>query len=74
MSIESWGKNGVLAYFGLRIGYVGHIYYDMDFKFVLPVIYSHIKGKTQLEVNWFQIDHFDLQKPYKWPYLKAPFC
>ena len=26
MPIQSWGKSGILAYFGLRIGYFGHIY------------------------------------------------
>ena len=26
MPIESWGKSGVLAYFWLKIGYVGHIF------------------------------------------------
>ena len=49
--IQSWGKSGVLAYFGLKIGYFGHIYWDMDFKFVLPIIYINIEGQTQLEVN-----------------------
>ena len=39
------GKGGVLAYFG-------HIFWDMGFKFVLPIIYTNIKGKTQLKVNW----------------------
>ena len=37
----------------------------MDFKFVLPIIYINIKGKTQLEVNWTQIDHFGPQKNIK---------
>ena len=37
----------------------------MDFKFVLPIIYINIKGKTQLEVNWTQIDHFGPQKTIK---------
>ena len=37
-------KAGVLAYFGLRIGYFGHIYRDMDFKFVLTIIYINIKS------------------------------
>ena len=63
MPIESWGKSGVLAYFWLKIGYFGHIFWDMDFKFVLPIIYINIKGKIQLEVNWTQIDHFGPKKP-----------
>ena len=44
MPIQSWGKSGVLAYFGLQIGYFGHIFWDMDFKFDLPIIYINIKG------------------------------
>ena len=58
MPIDCWGKSGVLAYFWLKIGYFGYFFWDMDFKFVLPIIY--IKGKPQLEVNWTQIDHFIL--------------
>ena len=41
--------------FFAKIGYFGHIFCDMDFKFVLPII--NIKGKTQLEVNWTEIEH-----------------
>ena len=37
----------------------------MDFKFVLHIIYINIKGKTQLEVIWTQIDLFGLQKSIK---------
>ena len=63
--IQSWGKRVVLAYFGLEIGYFDYILWDMDFKIVLPIIYINIKGKTQLEVYWTQIDHFGFQKPIK---------
>ena len=61
MPIQSWGKSGVLAYSGLKIGYFGHFFRDMDFKFVLPVFHINTKGQTQLEVNWTQIDHIGLQ-------------
>ena len=44
MLIQSWGKSGVLAYFWLKICYFGHIFWDMDFKFVKPIIYINIKG------------------------------
>ena len=60
MPIESWGKSGILAYFWLKIGYFGHIFWYMDFKFVLPVIHINIKGQTQLEYNWTQIANFIL--------------
>ena len=60
MPIENWGKSGVLACFLLKIGYFGHIFWDMDFKFVLLTIHINIKEETQLEVNWIQIDHFIL--------------
>ena len=49
MPIKSWGKSG-------------HIFLDKDFNF-LPIIYIiNIKGQTNLEVNWTQIDHFILKK------------
>ena len=53
MPIQSWGNSGLLAYFGLKISYFGHIFGDMDSKFVLPIIYIDIT----------QIDHVGLQKP-----------
>ena len=65
MPIQSWGKSGVLAYFAPKIGHFGHIFLDMDFKFVLPIISIDIKGQTELEVNWTQIDYFSLQKKQK---------
>ena len=58
MPIQSWGKSGVLAYLGMKIVYFGHSFWDMDYKFVLPITYINIKEKTQLEVNWTQIDQF----------------
>ena len=36
--MQSWGKSGVLAYFGPKISHFGHNVWDMDFKFVLPII------------------------------------
>ena len=48
MPIQSWGKSGVLAYFWLKIGYFGHMFWDMDLEFVLPIIYININGKTEL--------------------------
>ena len=42
----------------------------MGFKYVLPIIYIYIEEQTQLEVNWTEIDHLELQKL---PYLKMPF-
>ena len=65
MPIDSWGKSGILAYFWLKNGYSGHIFGDRDLKFVLPIIYINIKGKTQLTVNWTHFDHFDHFDPQK---------
>ena len=42
--IQIWGKSGVLVYCGLKIGYFGHVFWDMGFKFVLPIIYNTNKG------------------------------
>ena len=63
MLIQSWGKSGELANFGLQIGYFGNIYWDMDFKFVLPINYANVKVQTQWEVNFIQIDYLRPQKP-----------
>ena len=61
LQIQNWGKSGVLAYFGPKIGHFGHIFKNnMDFKFVSPIIYINIKGQTQLIVNKTQIDQFSL--------------
>ena len=73
MPIESWGKSGVLAYFWLKIGYSVHIFWYMDFKFVLPIFYINFKGQTRLEVNLTKFDHFILWKPQKLSYLKTRF-
>ena len=63
MPIQSWGKSDVLAYFALKIGYLDHIFWHMDFKIVLPLIYININSKTELEVNWTQIVFFGPPKP-----------
>ena len=81
MPIQSWGKSGVLAYFGLKIGYFGHVFWDIDFKFVLPTIHINIKGQTQLEANWTQFfSDFWLNifwrpksKIHKLSYLRNPY-
>ena len=39
MPIQSWGKSGVLAYFWLKIGYSGHIFWDMNFK--VQICFAH---------------------------------
>ena len=63
--LEGVAPKWQLAYFGPRIGYYGHIFWDMDFKFVLPIIYINIDIQTKLEVNWTWIGHFSPQKPPK---------
>ena len=70
LPIQGWGKSGILAYFGLKIGYFGHVFWNMDFKFVLPIIYIDVKEQTQLEVNWTEFYRFG---PQKWPYLETQF-
>ena len=47
MPVQSWGKRGFLACFGQKIGPSDHIFRDIDFKFVFPVIYIDIKGKSR---------------------------
>ena len=37
--IYIWGKSGVLAYYGPKIGHFDHIFGNMDFELVLPDIY-----------------------------------
>ena len=41
-----------LAYFRPNVGYFGHIFRDIDFKFVLPIIYIKIGEQTKYKVNW----------------------
>ena len=72
MPIQSWGKSGVLAFFGPKIGHFGQIFRDMDFNFVLPIMSIDIKGQTKLEVNWTQINHFSLQKYTKMAISQNP--
>ena len=52
-----------LVHFGRKIGYFGHMFLDMDFKFVLPIIYVHWywytnQIRSQLDLNW----PYELQK------------
>ena len=60
MPIQSWGKSDI------------QIFWDMDFKFVLPIISIYIEGQTKLEVNWTQIDYFSLQKNTKMAMFQNP--
>ena len=62
--IQSWSKSGVTAYFWLKIGHFGHIFWELD------II---IKRQPHLEVNQTKIDHFILsttkmamESRYKW--------
>ena len=61
-----------LAHFGPNISYFGQMFWDLDFKFVLPIIYINI---DILEPNEKSIGlklaiwaHKNLQKTLKWPY------
>ena len=42
MPMQSKGRNGVLAFFVPKISHFDHIYGDMDFTFVLPIIFIDI--------------------------------
>ena len=66
--IQSWGKSCVLAYFGLKIGYFGHIFWDIDFKFVLLIVYikalilpreklavCDVTNLPYMDINWESI-------------------
>ena len=46
--------------FGQKLAIMANFLYNMDFKFVLPIIHINIKVQTKLEVNWTQINHFIL--------------
>ena len=45
MPMQNWDKSGVLAYFGPKFG---HIFWDIDFKLIFPIISIDIKGQTKL--------------------------
>ena len=71
MPNQSWGKSGVLAYFGPKIG---HIFGDMDFKFVLPIIFINLlKGKPSSKSIGPKLTTLTAKKSQKWPYIKIPF-
>ena len=57
--------------FGRKFAILATIFETWTF---LPIIVTDIKGQTKLEVNWTLIDHFSIQKPQKWPYLKISFA
>ena len=72
MSIQNWGKSGILAYLWLKISHFGHIVWYMDFNFGLPLISIDIKGQTKLEVNWTRIDDFSFLKTTKISIFQNP--
>ena len=48
-----WPAAKVAAgYFRPNFGYFGHIFWDIDFKFVLPIIYIKTGKQTKYKVNW----------------------
>ena len=49
--LESRMPKWQLAYFWANGGHVGNIFWDINFQFVLPVIYIKIEGKTNFEFN-----------------------
>ena len=51
MPIQSWGKSGVLAFFGPKISNFGHIFWDMDFKLFCPSFPIILRGQP----NWKSI-------------------
>ena len=55
--LEGRAAKWQLAYFGPNDGYLGHIFWDIDFKFVLLIIYIKIEAQTNLEVNRNSLGH-----------------
>ena len=55
-----------------KIDYFGHIFKDIDFKFVL-LIYIKIYRQTKLEVNRTKNNHLASKKPHKWPMAISQF-
>ena len=44
--LEGRAHKWQLAYIGSKVGYFGHFFKDINFKFVLPIIYININGKN----------------------------
>ena len=63
--LEGHAPKWQLAYSRPKVGYVAQMFWDKDFKFVLPIIYINIDIQTKLEVNWTWIGHLSPQKPPK---------
>ena len=66
------GRTLKLAYFRPKIDYFGHIFKDIDFKFVL-LIYIKIDRQTKLEVNRTKNNHLASKRPHKWPMAISQF-
>ena len=60
--LEGRVRKWQLAYFGPKVGYFCHIFKDIDFKFVLPIIYIKIDSQTKLKVNQTQYDYLNHEK------------
>ena len=57
-----------LAYFVPIDGHFGQMFWDMDFTFILPIIYINFNIQTNFEVNRTQISYIIPKN------LKSPFC
>ena len=76
--INVFAQNWHLIYFVPIDGHIGQMFWDMNFKFVLPDIYINFDHlQTKFEVNQTQIGHSipkNSKNLPKWPYLKTPLC
>ena len=50
MPNQSWGKSGIITYFGLKIGCFGHIYWDCPL--FLLILRSKPLIRSQFDPNW----------------------
>ena len=61
--LEGRAPKWQLAYFRPKVGYFGQMFWDMDFKFVLPIIYHENDGQTTFEVK--------CQSDLIWPFYQG---
>ena len=64
-----------LAYFVPNADHLDNIFWDINFQFVLPIIYIKIDGQTNFEFNWTKFSlnsHFIPLKPPKYTKMAIP--
>ena len=63
MPIRSLARPGHEPRFGVQYGYIFHIFEDIPFNFVLPIILVDIHFQTKFGLNWTSNGYFSPKNP-----------